>query len=109
LRVAVLKFDDIQGIAKFRDLKVDYDGRYLDIGDFFFQSLFAGGTRTLSLNSDYIVAAASGQFNLAQMASDLQILFSQYQGIVLNQEQPIADLTQNFSENLQSRFKCPDD
>jgi len=32
------------------------------------------------------------------MASDLQILFSQYQGIVLNQEQPIADLTQNFSE-----------
>lgn len=93
-----IKIDDIQGIAKFKDLKVDYDGRYLDVGDFFLQSLFAGGTRTLSLNSDYIVAAASGQFNLEQMAADLQILFAQYKGIILNQEQPIADLTQNFSE-----------
>ncbi len=93
-----IKIDDIQGIAKFKDIKVDYEGRYLDIGDFFIQSLFAGGTRTLSLNSDYIVAAASGQFNLEQMAADLQILFAQYRGIVLNEEQPIADLTQNFSE-----------
>lgn len=93
-----IKIDDIQGIAKFKDIKIDYDGRYLDVGDFFFQSLFAGGTRTLSLNSDYIVAAASGQFNLEQMAADLQILFAQYRGIVLNEEPPIADLTQNFSE-----------
>jgi len=32
-----IKIDDIQGIAKFKDLKVDYEGRYLDIGDFFIQ------------------------------------------------------------------------
>ncbi len=94
-----IKIDEIQGIAKFKNLKVDYDGRFLDVGDFFVQSLFAGGTRTLSLNSDYVVAAASGQFNLEQMGSDLQILFAQYSSIILNEEQPIADLTQNFSEN----------
>ncbi len=94
-----IKIDEIQGIAKFQDLKIDYDGRYLDVGDFYFQSLFAGGTRTISLNSDYVVAAASGQFNLEQMGKDLRILFDQYSSIVLNEEQPIADLTQNFSQN----------
>jgi len=81
-----IKIDDIQGIAKLKDIKLDYEGRYLDVGDFYFQSLFAGGTRTLSLNSDYIVAAASGQFNLEQMGKDLKILFDQYSGIVLNEE-----------------------
>ncbi len=93
-----IKIDDIQGIAKIQNLKLGYEDRYLDLGDFFFQSLFAGGTRTLSLNSDYLVAAASGQFNLEQMFSDLQILVDQYASILLNKEQPIADLERNFSE-----------
>lgn len=93
-----IKIDDLQGIARFNDIKVGYDNRFLDVGDFFFQSLFAGGTRTISLNSDYVVAGASGQFNLQQMGSDLQILVDQYVSIILNEEQPIADLARNFSE-----------
>ncbi len=93
-----IKVDDIQGIARFQDLKVGYEDRFLEVGDFNFQSLFAGGTRTISLNSDYLVAAASGQFNLEQMGSDLQVLLDQYISIVLNEEQPIADLERNFSE-----------
>lgn len=92
------EIDDIQGIARFQDIRVGYDNRFLDVGDFFLQSLFAGGTRTISLNSDYVVAGASGQFNLQQMSSDLQILADQYVSIILNEEQPIADIARNFSE-----------
>jgi len=93
-----IKLDDIQGIARFRNIEVGYLDRYLHIGDFNFQSLFAGGTRTMSLNSDYLVAAASGQFNLEQMGRDLDILLQQYVAIILNEEQPIADLERDFSE-----------
>jgi len=105
-----IEIDDIQGIAKVQNLKIGYEERFLDLGDFFLQSLFAGGTRTLSLNSDYLVAAASGQFNLKQMGSDLQILLAQYSSIVLNEEQPIADLERNFSEtyNLDLNLKMID-
>lgn len=94
-----IKLDDIQGIARFNDIQVGYEDRFLEVGDFFFQSLFAGGTRTLSLNSDYIVAAASGQFNLEQMSQDLNILGRQYLAILLNEEPPLADLEKNFSES----------
>ncbi|SFU18171.1 Family of unknown function [Algoriphagus locisalis] len=94
-----IKLDDIQGIARFRNIQVGYEDRFLDVGSFNFQSLFAGGTRTMSINSDYLVAAASGQFNLEQMGSDLDILLQQYIAIILNEEQPIADLERNFSEN----------
>lgn len=93
-----IEIDDIQGIARFRNIQVGYEDRFLDVGDFNFQSLFAGGTRTMSINSDYLVAAASGQFNLEQMGRDLDILLQQYIAIVLNEEQPIADLERNFSE-----------
>ncbi|MEP0714101.1 MAG: translocation/assembly module TamB domain-containing protein, partial [Algoriphagus sp.] len=94
-----IELDDIQGIARFRNIKVGYEDRFLDVGNFNFQSLFAGGTRTMSINSDYLVAAASGQFNLEQMGRDLDILLQQYVAIILNEEQPIADLERNFSEN----------
>ncbi|WP_232825768.1 translocation/assembly module TamB domain-containing protein [Algoriphagus litoralis] len=105
-----INLDDIQGIARFSDVKAGYEDRFLDVGDFFFQSLFAGGTRTLSINSDYIVAAASGQFNLEQMTRDLQILGNQYVAILLNEEQPIADLEKNFAEeyNLDLNVKLQD-
>jgi hypothetical protein len=93
-----IKLDDIEGIARFSNIKVGYKDRFLDVGDFFFQSLFAGGTRTLSLNSDYMVAAASGQFELEQMLKDLDMLGSQYLAIILNEDQPIAKLEENFSE-----------
>lgn len=93
-----IELDDIQGIARFRNIAVGYEDRFLDVGSFNFQSLFAGGTRTMSINSDYLVAAASGQFNLEQMGRDLDILLQQYIAIILNEEQPIADLERNFSE-----------
>ncbi|MDR7132544.1 hypothetical protein J2X69_004917 [Algoriphagus sp. 4150] len=93
-----IELDDIQGIARFRNIAVGYEDRFLELGDFNFQSLFAGGTRTMSLNSDYLVAAASGQFNLEQMGRDLDILRKQYIAIILNEEQPIADVERNFSE-----------
>ncbi|WP_245942261.1 translocation/assembly module TamB domain-containing protein [Algoriphagus chordae] len=93
-----IELDDIQGIARFRNIEVGYEDRFLDLGSFNFQSLFAGGTRTMSINSDYLVAAASGQFNLEQMGRDLDILIKQYIAIVLNEEQPIADLERDFSE-----------
>lgn len=93
------RLDDIQGIGRFKNIQAGYEGRFLDIGDFNLQSLFAGGTRTISINSDYLVAGASGQFNLEQMSRDLPILFDQYLSIILNEEQPIANLKENFSEN----------
>jgi autotransporter translocation and assembly factor TamB len=93
-----IQIDDIEGIARFRDIKVGYEDRFLDVGNFFFQSIFAGGTRTMSLNSDYLVAAASGQFQLEQMFSDLSILARQYLAILINEDQPMADLEKNFSE-----------
>lgn len=94
-----ITLDGIEGIGRFQNLKAGYEDRYLDIGDFYFQSLFAGGTRTISINSDYLVAGASGQFNLERMSKDLPVLFDQYLSIILNEEQPIADLEKNFSEN----------
>ena len=94
-----ITLDDVQGIARVRDLKVGYKDRSLDAGDFFVQSLFAGGTRTLSLNSDYLVMAASGQFELEQMSKDLQMLGKQYLSILLNETPPLANLKENFSEN----------
>ncbi|SEG39259.1 translocation/assembly module TamB domain-containing protein [Algoriphagus boritolerans] len=105
-----ITLDDIQGIARFSDIKVGYENRFLDVGGFFFQSLFAGGTRTISLNSDYLVAAASGQFNLEQMTRDLDILSRQYLSILLNEEQPIANLEENFSEayNLDLNVRMQD-
>lgn len=93
-----IELDDIQGIARFINIEAGYEDRRLHVGNFYFQSLFAGGTRTMSVNSDYLVAAASGQFNLEQMSSDLDILLDQYLSIMLNEEQPIADLEKNFSE-----------
>ena len=93
-----IDLDEIQGIARFTEIKLGYKDRFLDVGDFFFQSLFAGGTRTLSVNSDYLVAAASGQFDLKQMMKDLDMLSSQYLAILINEEQPIASLEENFSE-----------
>ncbi len=105
-----IELDDIQGIARFNDIEIGYEDRYLEVGDFFFQSIFAGGTRTLSFNSDYLVAAASGQFNLEQMSRDLDILSRQYLAILLNEAPPLADLEESFSEtyNLDLNVRMTD-
>lgn len=93
-----IDLDEIEGIARFKNVKLGYEDRLLEVGDFFFQSLFAGGTRTLSFNSDYLVAAASGQFNIEQMSRDITMLGQQYLAILIDEVQPMADLTFNFSE-----------
>ena len=93
-----ITLDDVQGIARVQNLKVRYKERSLNVGDFFLQSIYAGGTRTLSLSSDYLVMAASGQFELEQMSNDLQILGKQYLSILLNEAPPLADLKENFSK-----------
>ncbi len=93
-----INIDDLTGIMRVKDLQVGYDGRFLEVGDFFFQSLFAGGTRTMSLNSDYLVAGASGQFAVEQMAKDFPVLYSQYLAILFKQEQPVADVEEYFNQ-----------
>lgn len=92
-----INIDDLTGIARFTDLSIGYQDRYLELGDFYFQSLFAGGTRTMSLNSDYVVAGASGRFQLEQMAKDLPFLLQQYLSIITKEEPPVADLEEYFS------------
>ncbi|WP_297335094.1 translocation/assembly module TamB domain-containing protein [Algoriphagus sp.] len=92
-----INIDELNGIARFSDLSIGFQDRYLELGDFYFQSLFAGGTRTMSLNSDYVVAGASGKFQLEQMAKDLPFLFQQYLSIITKEEPPVADLEEYFS------------
>ena len=94
-----ITLDDVQGIARVRDLKVNYQDRSLDAGDFLLQSVFTGDTRTLSLNSDYLSMSASGQYELEQISKDLQILGNQYLAILLNETPPLADLKVNFSKD----------
>lgn len=94
-----IKIDQIQGIAGFKNMKFGYDSRFLEAGDFNFQSILTGTARTMSLTSDYLTATASGQFNLQQMGADLQILKDQYLSIILNEKQPLADLKKHFSES----------
>lgn len=105
-----IKLDEIQGIGRFNDIQVGYEDRFLEVGDFFFQSLFTEGTRTLSINSDYLVAVASGNFNLEQIGLDLNVLGKQYLAILLNEEPPLADLEKNFSEtyNLDLNVRMAD-
>ncbi len=38
-----ITLDDIQGIARFSDIKVGYENRFLDVGGFFFSVTFRGG------------------------------------------------------------------
>lgn len=94
-----IQIDQIQGIAGFKNIKFGYDSRFLEVGDFNFQSILAGTARTMSLTSEYLTATASGQFNLQQMGADLQVLKNQYLSIILNEKQPLADLKKHFSES----------
>ncbi|WP_134204452.1 translocation/assembly module TamB domain-containing protein [Algoriphagus zhangzhouensis] len=93
-----INVDDLTGIMRVKDLAIGYDGRFLEVGDFYFQSLFAGGTRTMSLNSDYLVAGASGHFAIEQMMKDFPVLYNQYLAILFKQEQPVADIEEYFNQ-----------
>ncbi len=85
-----ITLDDIEGIARFSDIELSYEGRNLHVENFFFQSLFADENRIISLNSDLLVAAISGKFRVQELALDVQNLSEQYLAILTNSGESIA-------------------
>lgn len=79
-----IHWDDIEGVARFRDLLVSYDGRDLFLDYFLFQSLFSGNSRIISLNSDLLVAGINGDFKVQQLGEDLKQLWEDYFAILTN-------------------------
>jgi len=76
--------DDIEGIARFSDVKVSYEGRNLFVDNFFFQSLFTDDSRLISFNSDLLVAGISGNFKVNQLLNDVLNLSQEYLAILTN-------------------------
>lgn len=83
-----ITLDDIEGIARFSDLNLSYEGRNLFIDNFFFQSLFTDQSRVVSLNSDYLVAGMSGNFKTQQLIQDVETLSKQYWALLTNSSEP---------------------
>ena len=79
-----ITLDDIEGIARFKNVNLSYEGRNLYIDNFFFQSLFTESSRLISLNSDLLVASINGNFRVAQLIEDVQDLSSEYLAILTN-------------------------
>jgi hypothetical protein len=90
--------DDIEGIARFRDVSLSYEGRNLFIDNFFFQSLFTDDSRLISLNSDLLVAGISGKFKVQQLLDDVENLSKEYLAILTNSEKPGFKLIQEKPE-----------
>jgi hypothetical protein len=82
--------DDIEGIARFSDVNLSYEGRNLFVDNFFFQSLFTDESRVISLNSDLLVAGISGKFKVRQLLDDIQNLSHQYFAILSNSDEKIS-------------------
>ncbi|MEX2567165.1 MAG: translocation/assembly module TamB domain-containing protein [Cyclobacteriaceae bacterium] len=80
-------WDNIEGVSRFRDVLVSYEGRDLFIDNFLFQSLFTEDSRVISLNSDLLVAGISGNFKVQQLASDIKKLWEEYYAILTNDYQ----------------------
>jgi hypothetical protein len=80
--------DDIEGIARFSEVNLSYEGRNLYIDNFFFQSLFTDDFRLISLNSDLLVAGISGKFKVKQLLDDVESLSKEYLAILTNSEKP---------------------
>ncbi|MCH7415036.1 translocation/assembly module TamB domain-containing protein [Belliella sp. R4-6] len=80
--------DDIEGIARFSDINLSYEGRNVYVDNFFFQSLFTDDSRLVSLNSDYLVAGISGKFKVKELIQDVETLSKQYWAILTNSKQP---------------------
>lgn len=93
-----INIDKLTGVMRFNNVELDYEDRNLRVGGFNFQSLFAGGSRIMSLNSDYLVGKASGNFEVNQIVKDLPLLLEQYLAILFQQEPPQADLEENFNK-----------
>jgi hypothetical protein len=82
--------DDVEGIARFSDVNLSYEGRNLFVDNFYFQSLFTDESRLISLNSDLLVAGIQGRFKVKQLVDDIQNLSQQYFSILTNSEEKIA-------------------
>ncbi|MFO7825565.1 MAG: translocation/assembly module TamB domain-containing protein [Cyclobacterium sp.] len=79
-----IHWDNIEGVSRFRDVLVSYDGRDLFLDYFLFQSLFTADSRVISLNSDLLVAGISGNFKVQQLGQDLERLWEEYYAILTN-------------------------
>ncbi|WP_154852241.1 translocation/assembly module TamB domain-containing protein [Cyclobacterium xiamenense] len=83
-----IHWDTIEGVTRFRDVLISYDGRDLFLDYFLFQSLFTEDSRVISLNSDLLVAGISGDFKVQQLGQDLQRLWEDYYAILTNDYTP---------------------
>lgn len=79
-----ITLDDIEGIARFKNINLSYEGRNLYIDNFFFQSLFTEESRLISLNSDLLVASINGDFKVNRLIQDVQELSADYFSILTN-------------------------
>jgi hypothetical protein len=79
--------DNIEGIARFSEVKLSYEGRNLYVDNFFFQSLFTDESRVISFNSDLLVAGISGNFKVQQLLNDVEKLSREYLSILTNSEE----------------------
>ncbi|MCH7403414.1 translocation/assembly module TamB domain-containing protein [Belliella kenyensis] len=83
-----ISLDNIEGIARFSEIGLSYEGRNLSIDNFFFQSLFTDDSRLISLNSDLLVAGISGNFEVQRLINDVTLLSKQYLAILTNSPVP---------------------
>jgi hypothetical protein len=99
--------DDIEGIARFSDISLSYEGRNLYIDNFFFQSLFTDESRVISLNSDLLVAGISGKFKVKDLINDVEVLGKEYWAILTNSEKEdykISGLQEPYSIDINMNF-----
>ncbi len=84
-----ITLDDVEGIARFSDVKLSYEGRNLYVDNFYFQSLFTDQSRVISFNSDLLVAGISGNFKVQQLLTDVHNLGKEYFSILTNSEEKV--------------------
>ncbi|KEO74924.1 translocation/assembly module TamB domain-containing protein [Anditalea andensis] len=77
--------DDVEGVARFEDILISYEGRNLYLDNFLFQSLFTGDSRLIALNSDLLVAGISGNFQVEELTRDVTQLWDDYVRLLTNQ------------------------
>ncbi len=103
-----ITLDNIEGIARFNDVMLSYEGRTLNIDNFFFQSLFTDNSRLVSLNSDILVASVSGDFRVQTLIKDVQQLSEEYVAILTNSSIPgdfaITDFNEPYNIDINLNF-----
>jgi len=77
--------DDVEGVARFEDILISYEGRNLYLDNFLFQSLFTPDSRVIALNSDLLVAGISGNFKVEELGNDVVRLWDDYYRLLTNQ------------------------